>query len=121
MILDGGLLYAGTVDIIDSDALLFKMIIDGQRATRPYILCQEELLNSAVCSSYSIDAFCSFQFREIRLNAESDLHIGQRVCAIWSKLPALYPGTLTSFGMFVINTREQNCRNTYNDLVNIRE
>uniref|UniRef100_A0A914XM75 Uncharacterized protein n=1 Tax=Plectus sambesii TaxID=2011161 RepID=A0A914XM75_9BILA len=84
IILEGGLFYSGTLSVADMDALIFQVQMDGQRSTRPYILCQEDLLLNAL--------------RELPLNENSSVHEGLRVCAVWSgQLQALYPGTVTGF------------------------
>lgn len=48
MVLEGGLFYAGTLTVVDAEALLYGVSVDGQRGSRPHLLPQEDLINAAV-------------------------------------------------------------------------
>lgn len=48
MLLEGGVFYTAQLKLISADAMLYSVTIVGQRASRPYVMCQEELTNMAV-------------------------------------------------------------------------
>ena len=79
MVLEAGLLYAGTVQLVDKDALVYSVQMDGQRSSNQPILCLEELLGSAL--------------KEVPVADVASLRPVGRIAAFWSnQLPALYPG-----------------------------
>ncbi|RZF46725.1 hypothetical protein LSTR_LSTR002588 [Laodelphax striatellus] len=80
LVAKGGLLYAGELAEIQAPDL-YSITLDGERAHRPHIYTQEEVLNDIL--------------QEVKLSTPPKQ--GTRLCAFWSQqYRCLYPGTVSS-------------------------
>ena len=70
------------VDISPPD--IYGIVVDKERGNKPHIFSQEEVLQEAVM--------------EIKPTSVSELKVGDRVCAFWSrKMSYLHPGAVAGF------------------------
>ena len=70
------------IDISPPD--IYGIVVDKERGNKPHIFSQEEVLQEAVM--------------EIKPTSVSELKVGDRVCAFWSrKMSYLHPGAVAGF------------------------